>query len=513
MNTNRLVRIVIVIALLAVGGFTLRAVLNSRGLLSTVPTDIPNTSIPDVVEEPTNMEEVQEEPTQAPEVQIPETGGPPLGTSSLDLLRIIDLSVIPHDIAVDAQGNLYVVGDDVENPQVLKYDRDGKLLTSWGSRGSGEGQFEFASPPGGPPLEGGSVTLDEMGDVYVSDVYNNRVQKFDSEGNFLGMWTTIGDNAPFNVPGPISADMNGNIYVADFDGVHQFTLDGTYVRMLPTAGEVAFDSQGNIFGTVAFENKIAQLDDNGKVKNAWGGDGDSQDGSFDFPLLMEIDNNDAIYVSDHSGRVQIFDTEGNFLGRFNLTTWEHLQLKTTAILAMDSESHLYVGAGDRQTVYVLRALEESQNTDIYPEGSIASVLEADGRFTTFLELFAELRGAYLTPWPKLQDPEYSVSLFAPTDEAFAAVPSEIIERLKTDKTFAEDLLTLHQIDKKLYSKDFGLLKSWPTGLANQQVVIEIDGDKFKFEGANVLETDIEAGTYSTIHVIDTVTGLDRVAMK
>jgi uncharacterized surface protein with fasciclin (FAS1) repeats len=45
------------------------------------------------------------------------------------------------------------------------------------------------------------------------------------------------------------------------------------------------------------------------------------------------------------------------------------------------------------------------------------------------------------------------------------------------------------------------------------VVIEIDGEKFKFEGANVLETDIEAGNYSMIHVIDAVTGLDRVAEK
>jgi uncharacterized surface protein with fasciclin (FAS1) repeats len=258
---------------------------------------------------------------------------------------------------------------------------------------------------------------------------------------------------------------------------------------------------------------VAKLNDSGEVQFSWGGEGDSEDGLFDFPLLMEIDKNDAIYVSDHSGRVQIFDTEGNFLGRFNLTTWEHLQLKTTAILAMDSENHLYVGAGDRNTVYVLRSLDESLQTDIYPEGSIASVLEADGRFTTFLELYAELRGAYLTPWPKLQDPEYSVSLFVPTDEAFAAVPSEILDRLATDKTFAEDLLTLHTIDKRLHSKDFGLLKSWPTGLANQQVVIEIDGEKFKFEGANVLETDIEAGNYSMIHVIDAVTGLDRVAGK
>ena len=510
MNTNRLVKIIIVIALLAVGGFTLRAVLTSRELLSTTPADAQEAPITNTVQEPA-MEEIQEEPTPAPKVNIPATGSPPLGTSSLDLLRIIDLSVIPHDLAVDAQGNLFVVSDDVENPQVFKYDREGNLLTFWGSQGDGEGQFAFASPPDGPPLEGGFVTLDELGDVYISDVYNNRVQKFDSDGNFLGMWATIGDGAPFNVPGPLSADMNGNIYVADFDGVHQFTLDGSYVRMLPTAGEVALDSQGNLYATIAFQSMFARLDENGQVQSSWGGEGDSVDGLFDFPLWMEIDDNDAIYVSDHSGRVQIFDTEGNFLGRFNLTTWEKMQLKIPATITMDNENHLYVGAGDRKTVYVLRSLDESQKTDFYPEGSIASVLEADGRFTTFLELFADLKGAYLTPWPKLQAPEYSVSLFVPTDEAFAAVSPEIIERLSTDKTFAEDLLTLHTIDKRLYSKDFGLLKSWPTGITNLQVVIEIDGDKFKFEGANVLETDIEVGNYSMIHVIDAVTGLDRVA--
>jgi uncharacterized surface protein with fasciclin (FAS1) repeats len=73
------------------------------------------------------------------------------------------------------------------------------------------------------------------------------------------------------------------------------------------------------------------------------------------------------------------------------------------------------------------------------------------------------------------------------------------------------LLNLHTIDKRLHSQDFGLLKSWPTGIANQQVVIEIDGDKITFEGASVIETDIEAGSRSMIHVIDEVTGLERMA--
>ena len=490
MNINRFGKLLIIVAVLVVGVFTLRAVMNSRDILS------PKTE--------------SEEPMPAENLEENTSSDETIGTSSLDLARIINITVAPHDLAVDDQGNLFVVSDDVENPQVLKYDRDGNVLTSWGGSGSGEGQFTFVAPPDGLALKG-FITLDEMGNVYVSDPANNRVQKFDPDGNFLGMWMTVADGAPFNAPGPLSADMNGHIYVADFDGVHQFTLEGSYVRTLPTAGEVAFDSQGNAYATIAFQNMFAKLDGDGQPQSSWGGEGDIQDGLFNFPLWMEIDSNDAIYVSDHSGRVQIFDTEGSFLGRFNLTTLEHMQLKIPATITMDSENHLYVGAGDRMTVYVLRSLDESQKTDIYPEGSIASVLEADGRFTTFLDIFAELKGAYLTPWPILQDPEYSVSIFVPTDEAFASLSPDVLKRLQEDQTFALDLLTLHQIDKKLYSKDFGLLKSWPTGFANQQVVIEIDGDNFKFEGANVIEVDLEAGTYSTIHIIDAVTGLDRVA--
>jgi hypothetical protein len=512
MNRNRLIIIIIIIALLAVGVFTIRAVINSRELLSPAPENVQEELASDEIQNEQTMEEAAEEPTQASPVGESGNDEQPVGSSALDLMRIVELTVVPHDLEVDDQGNLFVVSADVSNPQILKYDRDGNLLTSWGGQGTGEGQFAFAAPPGGPPLEGGFITLDEVGNVYVSDPYNNRVQKFDQEGKFLGMWGTLGENgAPFNVPGPLSIGQDGSIYVADFDGVHQFDQDGSYAGMLETAGEVAYDSQGNRFSTVAFQNMVAKLDENGQVSASWGGEGDEEDGHFNFPLMVEIDSSDAVYVSDLSGRVQIFDTQGNFRGRFNLTTYQHLQLKTNAIIAMDAEDQLYVGADDRNILYVLRSLDESQKTDLYPEGSIASVLEADGRFSIFLELFGELRGADLRPWPLLQNPEYSVALFVPTDEAFSDIPSEDLDRLATDKTFALDLLTLHTIDKKLFSKDFGLLKTWPTGLANQQVAIEIEGDEIRFEGAKVIETDFEAGNFSTIHVIDSVTGLERLA--
>jgi DNA-binding beta-propeller fold protein YncE len=321
MNTNRILITIIVVAVVLVGVFTVRALLNSQEVLSPEPSEVPESantiesqeeSIADVTANETSSDSMSSEP---------EVAAQPDWTSALDLIRIVEISVQPHDFGFDDQGNLFVVSADVSNPQIMKYDQEGNMLESWGSRGSGPGEFEFASPPGGPPMEGGFLVLDETGKVYVSDPYNNRVQTFDSDGNYLGEWTQLGEGGDhFNVPGPLSTDANGNIFVADFDGVHQFKLDGSYVGMLETTGEVAANSKGELYATIAFQNLVAKLDQDGQVQDTWGGEGDSEDGMFDFPMLMVIDKQDNIYVADHSGRLQIFDTEGNFLGRFNMTT-------------------------------------------------------------------------------------------------------------------------------------------------------------------------------------------------
>jgi uncharacterized surface protein with fasciclin (FAS1) repeats len=488
MNASRIVKILIVVALLVVGFFTVRAMMNTREMVSPETTSIPDTS-----------------PIQESAVEEPAQGSQPFGTSVLDLVRGINLSVTPHDFAVDSHGNIYVV--DSTSPQILKYDRAGNLLTSWGGQGSGNGQFSFAPPPDGPPIDGGFITLDESGNVYVSDSFNNRVQKFDPDGNFLGLWETLGEGGSIlNVPGPISSDLNGNLFVADFDGVHQFDLEGGYIKSLQTAGEVAMDSQGNLYSPIAFQNLVARLDAAGQVIATWGGEGDREDGTFNFPMTLLIDAQDRIYVGDQSGRLQIFDTTGKFLGRFNMTTTDQLQVMVPIIAAMDVEEYIYVGAKDRPAVYVLRTLQDSETMQTYPEGSLAAVLEADGRFNTVLRLFDQAKGAEIVPWPWLQNPERTLTLFAPTDEAFSVLPPETIERLATDKALAEKLLTHHLMDRRLLSNDFGLLPTWPTILTTQKIVIEIQDGNYKYAGAGVIETDIDTGA-GVIHVIDAVTGL------
>src|SRR6185503_8280827 len=79
----------------------------------------------------------------------------------------------PTDVAWDAAGNIYV-SDGYGNARVVKYDRNGKYVKHWGSRGSGPGQFGTTH----------GIAVDAAGNVYVADRGNRRIQVFDSEGTF-----------------------------------------------------------------------------------------------------------------------------------------------------------------------------------------------------------------------------------------------------------------------------------------------------------------------------------------
>jgi DNA-binding beta-propeller fold protein YncE len=86
----------------------------------------------------------------------------------------------PTNVALSPQGDIYVT-DGYGNARVHKFSASGQLLLSWGAPGSDPGQFHV--PHG--------IAVDKQGQVFVADRENSRIQIFSPDGEFLQEWTDI----------------------------------------------------------------------------------------------------------------------------------------------------------------------------------------------------------------------------------------------------------------------------------------------------------------------------------
>jgi DNA-binding beta-propeller fold protein YncE len=136
----------------------------------------------------------------------------------------------PTDVAWDAQGNIYVA-DGYGNARIAKYDRNGKWIRNWGSRGSAQGQFNIVH----------GVAVDAQGNVYVADEGNKRIQVFDGDGTFKTQFTNVGTPTALC----ISRGPQQVLYVAhtgDPDGmedaaIYKLDLNGTVLGKFGSAGK------------------------------------------------------------------------------------------------------------------------------------------------------------------------------------------------------------------------------------------------------------------------------------
>jgi len=87
----------------------------------------------------------------------------------------------PTEMIAHPNGDIYLT-DGYRNARVHRFTRDGQLITSWGSPGHAEGQFHLPH----------SIAIDPEGKLYVADRANKRIQIFSPDGDFLGMWTGMG---------------------------------------------------------------------------------------------------------------------------------------------------------------------------------------------------------------------------------------------------------------------------------------------------------------------------------
>jgi DNA-binding beta-propeller fold protein YncE len=169
----------------------------------------------------------------------------------------------PTNVALAPDGTLYVA-DGYGNARIHHFSAGGVLLHSWGSPGSGPGQFNL--PHG--------IAVDGEGRVYVADRENSRVQLFASTGEYVGQWTDVVR------PTEVFVDAEGTVFVAEMGW-----KAGLFPWQQPPPDAPA--------------GRLSLFDRSGRRLARWGGGADpTAPGDFFGPHDVWVDRSGDLYVSE-----------------------------------------------------------------------------------------------------------------------------------------------------------------------------------------------------------------------
>ena len=216
----------------------------------------------------------------------------------------------PHGVAVDGEWNILVA--DSNNHRIQKFTPEGQFLTAVGAKGKGPLQFYCPA----------DIVLNAANKkVYVTDCLNHCVQVLNSDLTFSSSFGEPGSGkGQFHYPRGIACDSTGKVYVADFgnDRVQVFKaeLEGKFLKMFGRQGVgrgelsgpigVAIDSNDMVYVSEGGNSRVSVFISDGVFVTSFGSHGEGP-GQFRSPYGVAVDNSGVVYVCDrYNNRVQIF---------------------------------------------------------------------------------------------------------------------------------------------------------------------------------------------------------------
>jgi DNA-binding beta-propeller fold protein YncE len=218
----------------------------------------------------------------------------------------------PAGITADAAGNIWVA--DSRNNRVQKYDAQGNLVATLGRSGGATASFN----------EPWSVAVDAEGFVYVTDTWNHRVQKFSPGLEPVATW-----GQPAGQPNPGLLDLFG-------------------------PRDVVLAPDGTLWVTDTGNKRLLHFSKDGEPIEAFGRDGSAL-GRFNEPVGLAFDAQGRLYVADAwNGRIQRFDA--GFASPVAFPTgWSSQEITAKPYIAVLADGRILATDPAKAVILLLRA--------------------------------------------------------------------------------------------------------------------------------------------------------------
>ena len=208
-----------------------------------------------------------------------------------------------------------------------------RVALAFGEKGSGPGLFSD------PRL----IAVDRLGNIFIADYSDGRLQRFDSNGAYQALWN-IGSEA---YPQAMAVDPAGDVYLILRGEVHKY--DGANGQLLGTLANpedryfetLAIGADGSL--TTAFDSEdILRYDPNGQLVFSMAQSGLNQTGDAESAESLALDGVGNIYLLTGENAVIRYAPDGRLLGRFGSDGDQPGQFRAPSAIAVDGQGRIYV---------------------------------------------------------------------------------------------------------------------------------------------------------------------------
>lgn len=259
------------------------------------------------------------------------------------------------DAVTDAQGNIYVLSGG--NNRVIKFNKNNEVLAQWGGYGQQRADSKHDGTFGIPSAQG--IALDAQGNVYVADTGMYRIQKFDSNGNFLAKILPDYHSSSYLID--VAVDASGKVYVVDQGRsvIRVYNTDYTSYTDWGTPG-VSGNTNTTFFNprSIAISGNYAYIADEGNKRvvkydittgqyvTHWGSYGSAL-GQFMGMKHIAVGANGRVYVAGNDAginRIQSFNNDSS-----NPQQWSPPNSDSMEAFAIDNQGFFYIMAGSENS--------------------------------------------------------------------------------------------------------------------------------------------------------------------